>query len=296
MVRTTEFENILNDCLDRLIQGKTIASCLKSYPHYAAELEPLLKTARETLVAASIKPRPEFRQRAANEFQAAIRNIPVKKQGRAFRWQLRLVLPVAIVLILLSAGSGTVVAATNALPDSPLYSIKMATESVQLSFTFSDEGKAELYSKFVDYRVEEIVSMVKNGDLSWVGTTTDRMNVQLLEITKLGLRGNRSNVMGSDWGFMNSAETQTTIPYNADWSGNITKTDNGLPPLSIAPATAAEVTDTDILIQHLLEEMENNIRILQEQMENAPPAVQAALQNAIDVIQAGYSQIIDSLQ
>ena len=129
MVKMTEFENILSDCLDRLIKGKTIESCLKSYPHYAAELEPLLKTAQETLVAAAIKPSPEFRQRAANEFQTAIRNMPVQKQGRAFKWQLRLVLPVAVVLVLLAAGSGTVVAATNALPDSPLYSIKMATES-----------------------------------------------------------------------------------------------------------------------------------------------------------------------
>jgi len=296
MVKTTEFENILNDCLDRLIQGKTIASCLKSYPRYATELEPLLKTARETLVAAAIKPRAEFRQRAANEFQAAIRNLPVKKQGRTFRWQLRLVLPIAIVLFLLAAGSGTVVAATNALPDSPLYSIKMATESVQLTFTFSDEGKAELYSKFIDYRVEEIVKMVENGDLSWVETTTNRMNGQLLAMTKLGLQGNRSNVMGSDWGFMYSAETQTTIPESSDWSDNITKTDDGRPPQATAPSTTAEITDTDILIQHLLEEMQNNIQILQEQMVNAPQAVQVALQNVIDVIQAGYSQIINNLQ
>lgn len=296
MVKTTEFENILNDCLDRLIQGKTIASCLKSYPHYAAELEPLLKTAHETLVAASIKPRPEFRQRAANEFQAAIRNMPVKKQGRTFRWQLRLVLPIAVVLIMLAAGSGTVVAASNALPDSPLYSIKMATEQVQLTFTFSNEGKAELYSRFINYRVEEIVSMVENGDLSWVETTTDRMNGQMLAMTRLGLQGNRSNVMGSDWGFMYSAETQTTIPANSDWSDNVTKTDDGGPPQATAPSKTAEITDTDILIQHLLEEMENNIQILQEQMVNAPQAVQTALQNVIDVIQAGYRQIIDSLQ
>jgi hypothetical protein len=296
MVKTTEFENILNDCLDRLIQGKTIASCLKSYPHYAVELEPLLKTARETLVASAIKPRHEFRQRAANEFQTAIRNMPVKKQGRAFRWQLRLVLPIAIVLILLAAGSGTVIAATNALPDSPLYSIKMATEQVQLTFTFSDEGKAELYSKFINYRVEEIVKMVTNGDLSWVETATNRMNGQLLAINNLGLKGNRSNVMGSDWGFMYSAETQTTIPASSDWSDNITKTNDGIPPQAAAPSTTAELTATDILIQHLLEEMENNIQILQEQMVNAPQTVQTALQHVIDVIQTGYAQIIDSLQ
>lgn len=293
MATTKDFENILSDCLDRVIRGKTIESCLKSYPQYAAELEPLLKTAQDTITAADVKPRPEFRQRAAYEFQAAIREMPAKKQGWSFRWQLRFVLPVAVVVVLLAAGSGTVVAATNALPDSPLYSIKMATEQVQLTFTFSSEGKAELYSRFIDYRVEEILKMVENGDLASIATATERMNGQLTAINDLGLVGNRSNVHTYGWdAFLAAEQTQTppspSSPDDSSKQGGTTTT--------TTETTTATVTDTDMLIQHLLDEMEHNVQLLQEQMENASVEVQGVLQDAINVIQTAYSQIINSLQ
>ncbi len=293
MARVNEFENILNDCLDRLIKGETIPSCLASYPQYAAELEPLLKTAQETIVAAAIKPRPEFRQRAAHEFQTAIRNLPVKK-GWTFKWQVRWVLPVAIVLILLVGGSGTVIAATNALPDSPLYGVKLATESVQLAFTFSNEGKAELYARFIDYRVEEIVKMVENGDLAQVRLTTERMNGHLVAMADLGIKGSRSQMFASGFGLMSApeAQTQTNTPTSTDNGSKMGITPT---PSTTTEETPAQLTETDILIQHLLEDMENNLQILQDQLANAPEAFQTALQNAIDVMEAGYLQIIDSL-
>jgi hypothetical protein len=299
MVDDKDFENILNDCLDRLMKGKSIKSCLASYPQYAAELKPLLKTAQETMQATAIKPRSEFRQRAAHEFQSAIHNLPVKlpaKQGWSFRWQMRVVLPVAIALILLAAGSGTVVAATNAMPDSPLYSIKMATEQVQLAFTFSSEGKAELYSRFIDYRVEEIIKMVENGDLYQVNLTTERMNSQLMAMSDLGLKGNYARMMAGEYGLLGASESQTALPPSSD-SGNKPGSTQPAPTTETATTatTQAELTETDIFIQHLLEDMERNIQILQEQLQNAPEAFQAALQNAIDVIQAGYMQIINSL-
>ena len=136
MAKATEFDNILDECLDRLIKGETIESCLAQYPQYAAELEPLLKTAYDAHQAATLKPGPEFRQRAANEFQEAVRNLPAKKATFGFKSQVRWVAPVAIVIVILAASSGTVVAATNALPDSPLYSLKMGIESVQIRLEF----------------------------------------------------------------------------------------------------------------------------------------------------------------
>ena len=78
MDKEKEFENILNECLDRLMQGEDIESCLTRYPEHAAELEPLLKTALETRAVADIKPRPEFREQAGIEFQKAIAEMPAK--------------------------------------------------------------------------------------------------------------------------------------------------------------------------------------------------------------------------
>ena len=80
MKKAREFDNILDECLERvLIKGETVEQCLAQYPEHAAELEPLLRTALETKEAVAIKPRPEFRERASYQFQAALREMESKK-------------------------------------------------------------------------------------------------------------------------------------------------------------------------------------------------------------------------
>jgi hypothetical protein len=185
MNKEKEFENILDECLERVMRGEDIQACLAQYPEHAAELEPLLKTASITRKAVDVQPRAEFRQKAAYEFQAAIRNMPVKESRNFFKLQVRWVMPVAIVLVVLMAGSGTLVAANNSLPDEPLYTVKLATEAVQLAFTPSDLGKAELYAKFADKRVEEIIVLADKGEAKQIDTATERMNTQLIAMANI---------------------------------------------------------------------------------------------------------------
>ena len=54
MSKMNEFDNILDECLGRLIDGESVGACLSRYPEYAAALEPLLRTAQQTLKAADI--------------------------------------------------------------------------------------------------------------------------------------------------------------------------------------------------------------------------------------------------
>jgi hypothetical protein len=185
MNKEKEFENILDECLERVMRGEDVQACLARYPEYAAELEPLLKTASAARKAVDIQPRAEFRQRAAFEFQSAIRNMPVKESKGFFKWQVRWVMPVAIVLVVLMAGSGTLVAANNSLPDDPLYTVKLASETVQLAFTPSDLGKAELYAKFADKRVEEIIELADKGEVKQIDAATERMNTQLIAMANI---------------------------------------------------------------------------------------------------------------
>jgi hypothetical protein len=185
MNRKEHFGNILDECIERVMRGEDVKSCLARYPEHAAELEPLLKTVFGARQAVDITPRPEFRQRAAYEFQEAIRDMPVKESRGFFKWQLRWVVPVAVVLVVLGAGSSTVIAAGNSLPDEPLYKVKLATEAVQLAFTPSDLGKAELYAKFADKRVDEIVALADKGEAKQIDTATDRMNTQLIAMANL---------------------------------------------------------------------------------------------------------------
>jgi hypothetical protein len=335
MAKEKEFENILNECLDRLIKGETVASCLARYPEHAAELEPLLKTAEEARLAATLQPRAEFRQRAANEFQSAIRNLPSKQPRNAFRWQLRWVIPVAAILVILLGGTGTVVAAANSLPDNPLYGVKLAVESVQMAFTFSEQGKAELYARFIDYRVEEIVKMSEAGKPDQIERATEKMNGQLLAMADLKFNGVTQGEEAAVFGLMMAnGETQTTttaapvttvptvtpaptttttatvpapvtIAAPPPSAGNETpvtitrpireSTENVEPEKGSMESSAGPQTDKEKLKLLLIEKFERNLQILRDQLEKAPEAVKPGLLKAIDDLERGYWQAIINL-
>jgi hypothetical protein len=185
MKKAREFDNILDDCLERLLKGETIEQCLAEYPEHAAELEPLLRTALDTREAAAIKPRFEFRERARYQFQAALREVESKKGRGFFGLQRRWVTVVISVFALLVVVSGTVVAASNSLPDEPLYKVKLATEAVRLALTPSALGKAELHAELADKRVEEIIKMADEGKVEQVEQTTERLDSHLVAMAGL---------------------------------------------------------------------------------------------------------------
>jgi len=63
-MRNKEFDNILNECLERLlVKGESLEQCLQRYPGQAAELKPLLETALAAREASSIQPRADFNGR-----------------------------------------------------------------------------------------------------------------------------------------------------------------------------------------------------------------------------------------
>jgi hypothetical protein len=229
MKKNHEFDIILDECLQRLIEGESIEVCLSRYPEYAASLEPLLRTALDTLRASDFRPRPEFRQRAAYEFQMAIRDMPVKeRRGSFFVLKPWLVAVIAVIVVLL-AGGGTVMAASNSFPDSPLYSVKLATEAVRVALTPSALGKAELHARFADKRVEEIIKMAEKGKSDLVDRTTDQLNKQLVAVANLNISG-RQQVATS-----NDEASRAPQPSEAE---------EGPPKALMVPAPAATPTAT----------------------------------------------------
>ena len=51
-----DFETILDESLSRLKQKESVESCLRRYPHYATQLEPLLRTALRVEVLKDTEP------------------------------------------------------------------------------------------------------------------------------------------------------------------------------------------------------------------------------------------------
>ncbi len=185
--REQEFNNILDECLDRLIfKGEPAEQCLSDYPEMADELRPLLETALVTSSIIDLKPDSAFRSKARAEMHSVLRQAEEKKERSVFgfAWRRGLVTALSVLLVVFAVTGGTAAASSRAMPDSFLYPVKLATEKVQLAFTFTDLGKAEANARIADKRVEEIVYLAnqENPDAEEIDVLATNLNTNLLNI------------------------------------------------------------------------------------------------------------------
>jgi hypothetical protein len=334
MNREEQFNNILDECLERvLFNGEAVDQCLTSYPQYADELAPLLRTALETKTATMISPRPDFRQRAAHEFQSALREAEAESHRTFFSWQPRWAIAVMTVVALALGSASAVFASSNSMPDDLLYPVKTFTESVQLALTFSDVDKAELYVKLADKRINEIVQMADEGNVSQVEKTTERLSQNLLAATSLTAKENAQPML-MEMQPMTTDDAPPPADAEAPFATQVTpskEAPTALPEPSPAPEVPAEaapppssdneplktvpryqevvpdenLTSADILaagseeneeLKNLVNEQTvENSRLLEAALETAPEAVRDALRQAIEVADTGYQQVLNNL-
>ena len=193
MRQEERFNNILNECLDRILKGETVEKCLLSYPEQAKELEPLLQTAKAARVISSVQPRPEFKAEARRQFQAALIEMKVNQNEHKahvarrwqWRWQSGWAIVLIVVVMVVLGGGGTVAAASGSMPDSGLYSVKLATEQVQLALAPGEIAKTQLNAKFADRRTEEIIYTAEKGNAQEVQVVASRLNTNLSNISGL---------------------------------------------------------------------------------------------------------------
>jgi len=186
MKNNKAFNNIFDECLERLLRGESIEDCLRSYPEYASELEPLLRTAMSVSKAVDIKPRPVFRAKAREEIHAVFREMEEKRSFSLFGLRSWWATAVATFMAVILLGSGgTVVAASNSMPDAVLYPVKIAVEDVQIALTPSTLGKAKLYAKFADRRVEEMIYTVGINNPQKVELVAQRLDDNLISVANL---------------------------------------------------------------------------------------------------------------
>jgi hypothetical protein len=61
------FEDVLDECVEQLLEGACVERCLVPYPRQEAQLEPLLRVAVAAKRASSlVRPRTEFRVQTRN--------------------------------------------------------------------------------------------------------------------------------------------------------------------------------------------------------------------------------------
>jgi len=158
-------EDVLDGCLKRLLEGEGIEDCLRTYPEYASELEPLLKTSAALMRSSfAIQPAPEFKARVRSQLQGMLyARKEVRGRSGASMGHRRWVLAVTSVLLIFIVGLGTVAASDRALPDETLYPVKLATEDARMLLALSDMNKARLHIQFAERRAAEMSEMARQG-------------------------------------------------------------------------------------------------------------------------------------
>jgi hypothetical protein len=303
-MKPKEFNNILNDCLERLlIKGESLEQCLEHYPGQADELKPLLETALEAREASAIQPRPDFRARARYQFRSALEEMAAGKGRPFWGWFPGWATVVAVVLVLVLGGGGTVFAAGSSMPDSPLYSVKLATEEARLSLTLSQMGKARLCAETADQRVEEIAYMAEKGEAEQVELITRRLDDRLgLLVVLIEGRGG-INLPGM---LLPAAEAppptleETPPPTTTPPQTAPLPTDEAAhPPVAIPPPEKAWGGGGDSRVQlrnTLTIDAVLNQATLRQVLDEAPEPVKPALLEAIAVSEDGYQAALEALE
>jgi len=285
--KINQIDNILDDCLERILaRGESVEECLAHYRQYADELNPLLQTAVATKKALAIEPRPDFRARARYQFHSALKEAASKKRRLFFGWQLRWVTMASLALVLLLSGGGIVAAASNSMPDSPLYQVKLATEQIQLLLTSSPEDKAELYAKLADRRVTEIINMAEECNVSLVELTTQRLDNHLSMIVSIS-----TTQVGAGGILFDGALESLPATFTTTLAGDADAT-------KAAPDTTVPAT-TDLpgkVFAHQLRQYSaSNIAALYAALESASEEVKPALIQAIAVLENGYNNALSAI-
>ena len=184
---------ILETCLKEITAHRaTVQECLDRYPELVGELEPLLRAAERVQAMDRPSLAPEARARIEMRLLAAAESIPSVQPARSsqptitltWRWAaIRLILLCACACFL---GTGLITAASSALPDSPLYPVKLTTEEVWLWLAPAQDEPA-LHLRFAQQRLDEAQALVERGrfDAIVLAALTDETAAALAAVETL---------------------------------------------------------------------------------------------------------------
>ncbi len=154
----TNFEDIFDIALTRLLAGETIEQIVKDYPDHATELISLLSVAQTGLHIPKLNPPTPFKRRLYEEKVTKLSWLVEKL------WLSRVaIVPIALVVAFLG-GRAVVSATESSLPGDTLYSLKRATESTRLTFTRDPEKVANLHVELMQKRVNEVRQAADSGN------------------------------------------------------------------------------------------------------------------------------------
>ncbi|MCH7745723.1 MAG: hypothetical protein IIC84_06590, partial [Chloroflexi bacterium] len=180
------FDDILNDCLERVSKGEDVQQCVRRYPEHADELFPLLRLAAATTQAAhSTSYSAEAKARGLDRLTQALAEGGASRRRRApvfFRMPFAKPILIAFVAVMITAmaAGGTTVASSNSVPGEPLYWVKTTKENISLRFLRrSDTGKSQAHVRLASVRGQEMQQLMARGNFQGAEKLARRMREHL---------------------------------------------------------------------------------------------------------------------
>lgn len=182
-----EFEDALDDCLERMSLGENIRHCVNRYPLLAKELTPLLRVAEVTRdVAASVSPSTASSDRGLVMMAQAYRNISGRRLVSFFWNPVAKPLVVGFVAVMLTAlaAGGTTAASSDSVPGESLYWVKTVKENISLSMPGSSIDKAHAHAHLASVRGQEMRRLISRGNVQEAEHLMSRIRHHLDEFTR----------------------------------------------------------------------------------------------------------------
>jgi hypothetical protein len=271
-----KIEDAFNDCFERMMSGESLESCISRYPQYASELDLMLRTSFDVKRRAyPIQPRPEFKYWAGVRMQGVqnyLQKSPLPYKSSSYNLKRNLAITLAAMLVFIIATTTTVAASSDAMPDDPLYGVKLAVEQIQVALTPNEMDKAEIYAKLTEKRAIEIATMADKGKTDKVMATTEIMNYQLQQIEQ------------------NLAKYETaasTIPAPARWS---TISDNQSGKTSDKAEATIKITETNK--QPITQESQRNIASINK----AKDSINTRTTKSITILENAMNKVPESIK
>ena len=179
-----EFEDVLNECLERVAAGDDVRRCASSYPEHEEELLPLLSVAAAMQAVSPHPNEAEAKARGFVRFSQADADRRARTR-RAFPALLRpiakpLIVAFAAVAVTAVAAGGTTVASSNSIPGDPLYWVKTTRESISLRIIpRSDVSTAKVYARLAEERGKEMRKLIEMGRIGAAEDLAVRMRKHL---------------------------------------------------------------------------------------------------------------------
>lgn len=198
-----DFDEILDECVDRMNSGEGIEECLASYPEHAQELEPALRAMFDIRAAYSFTPRPGAKAAARQSFYAALDSLERKRQERPaaprrlFRWSwawagiagvlLLFAIGYAVMTTLAPADTGILeVRATDALPQG-VAKILVSVDSIEVHKTEAGEesgwitiiDEARTFDLIAISGIEEVLGSNEIEATAYAGIRMDVLSVKV---------------------------------------------------------------------------------------------------------------------